>query len=348
MAEPIRLTRFATGGGCARKVGAADLREVLGRLGAVTHPWADPQVGPFEDAAVVRPPAGPALAFTVDFITPMVDDPVVFGRIAAVNAMSDVWAMGGTPRVALGVCGFPSAALPLDVLEAIFRGGREAAAEAGCAVVGGHTIQDAELKYGLCVIGDLPASGVLDHTRARPGDRLVLTKPIGLGAIAHAIKVETAEADDVAAAVRVMTTTNAAAAEAALAAGVRAATDVTGFGLLGHLHHLCLGAGLAARISASAVPVLEGARRFAAAGEVPGGTRKNLAYVQTVTTWDPGIPEDERLLLADAQTSGGLLLAVPADRTAELVGALGARGTLAAAVIGRLDADAVGAIAVER
>jgi selenide,water dikinase len=328
-------------------VGAEDLGEVLRRLGPVTHAWADPQVGPFEDAAVVRPPGGPALAFTVDFITPVVDDPALFGRIAAVNAMSDVWAMGGRPRVALGVCGFPSAELPLEVLEAIFRGARDAAAEAGCAVVGGHTIQDAELKYGLCVVGDLPASGVLDHTRARAGDRLVLTKPIGVGAIAHAIKHETASPDDVDAAVRVMTTTNAAAAEAALASGVRAATDVTGFGLLGHLRHLCLGAGLAARISAAAVPVLAAARRFAAVGAVPGGTRRNLDYAGAVTTWDPAIGETDRLLLADAQTSGGLLLAVPAERTDELVAALGARGTLAAAVIGTLEPGPAESIVVE-
>lgn len=328
-------------------MGAEDLGEVLRRLGPVTHAWADPEVGPFEDAAVVRPPSGPALAFTVDFITPVVDDPALFGRIAAVNAMSDVWAMGGTPRVALGVCGFPSTALPLEVLEAIFRGAREAAAEAGCAVIGGHTIQDAELKYGLCVVGELPASGVLDHTRARAGDRLVLTKPIGLGAIAHAIKHDTAAPEDVEAAVRVMTTTNAAAAEAALVSGARAATDVTGFGLLGHLRHLCLGAGLSARISASAVPVLPAARRFAAEGAVPGGTRTNLDYVAGVTTWDAAVGEADRLLLADAQTSGGLVVAVPADRVDDLVAALGERGTLAAAVIGTLEDGAAESIVVE-
>lgn len=295
----------------------------------------------------MRPPAGPALALTVDFITPVVDDPTLFGRIAAVNAMSDVWAMGGTPRVALAVCCFPSTELPLDVLEAVFRGGRDAAAEAGCAVVGGHTIQDAELKYGLCVVGELPASGALDQTRARAGDRLVLTKPLGLGAIAHAIKHETATPEDLEAAVRVMTTTNAGGAAAALASGVRAATDVTGFGLLGHLRHLCLGARLSARISAAAVPVLPSARRLAAAGAVPGGTRRNLDYVAPVTAFDPAVDEATRLLLADAQTSGGLLLAAPAHRTGELVAALEARGTLAAAVIGTLEAGPDESLVVE-
>lgn len=303
----------------------------------MTNAWADPQVGPFEDAAVVRPPSGSPMVFTVDFITPVVDDPELFGRIAAVNAMSDVWAMGGQPRVALGVCGFPSSELPLEVLEAILRGGREAAMEAGCAVVGGHTVQDAELKYGLCVLGELPPTGALDHTRARAGDRLVLTKPLGIGAIANAIRQDAASGDEIAAAVRVMTTTNAAAAEAALASGVRAATDVTGFGLLGHLRHLCLGAGLAARVVASAVPVLPGARRFAAAGAVPGGSRRNLEYVAPITTWAPAVEEADRLLLADAQTSGGLLLAVPAERCDDLVAALERRGTPAAAVIGTLE-----------
>jgi len=316
-------------------------------LGPATHAWADPQIGPFEDAAVVRPPTGPAMAFTVDFITPVVDDPALFGRIAAVNAMSDVWAMGGTPRVALGVAGFPTDTLPLDVLEAIMRGARDAAAESGCAVVGGHTIQDAEVKYGLCVLGDLPDAGVLDHTRARPGDRLVLTKPLGIGVIAHAIKHETASADDVEAAVRVMTTTNAAAAAAARIADAHAATDVTGFGLLGHLRHLCLGAGLQARISAAAVPVLSAARRLVGDGAVPGGTRRNLDYAAAITTFDAAVSTGDRLLLADAQTSGGLLVAVPQDRVGALIDALRERGTLAAADVGFLEAGSGEAILVE-
>jgi selenide,water dikinase len=287
------------------------------------------------------------MAFTVDFITPIVDDPATFGRIAAVNAMSDIWAMGGTPRVALAVCAFPAETLPLDVLEAVFRGGRDAAAASGCAVVGGHTIQDNELKYGLCVIGDLPEGGPLDHTRARVGDRLVLTKPIGVGAVAQAIKADAAAAADVEEVVRVMTATNAGAAAAALACGAHAATDVTGFGLLGHLRHLLVGAGLAARISASAVPVLDAARRFAAQGTVPGGSRRNLEYVAPVVTWAPEIGEAGRLLLADAQTSGGLLLAGPAARSDELVRALRTEGALAAAVIGEVVSGAPGAIRVD-
>jgi len=295
----------------------------------------------------VRPPSGPPLAFTVDFITPIVDDPATFGRIAAVNAMSDVYAMGGVPRVALAVCGFPADDLPLDVLEAIFRGGRDAAAEAGCAVIGGHTVEDAELKYGLAVVGELPATTVLDHTRARVGDRLVLTKPIGIGIVSQAIKHERATDADVADVVAVMTTSNAGACEAALDAGAHAATDVTGFGLLGHLHHLLLGAGLAARLSAAAVPVLSAARRLVAAGTVPGGSTRNLDYVSAATTWAAALSDHERLLLADAQTSGGLLLVVPPARCDDLVRALERHATPSAAVIGTVTDGTRGTIVVE-
>jgi selenide,water dikinase len=300
-----------------------------------------------EDAAVLRPPGGGALVFTVDFITPIVDDPETFGAIAAANAISDVYAMGGEPQAALAVCGFPSDLLPLAVLERIFRGGRAKAAEAGCAVVGGHTIRDAELKYGLCVLGAVDPARVLAQTHARPGDALVLTKPLGFGIASQAIKTQVLSAAQLAEVTRLMTTLNKAAKDAALAAGVRAATDVTGFGLLGHLHNLLAASGAAARLRAGAVPVLDFARDLARQGLVPGGSRNNLAAAEPHTRWDAGVDEIDRLLLADAQTSGGLLLAVPGDRAADLVADLQARAVPARAVIGEVVAGTPGEIAVE-
>jgi selenide,water dikinase len=342
----IRLTSFAAGGGCARKLAAEDLSQVLKRLGPQSHTWVDPAVGPFEDAAIVRVPGGRTLAYTVDFITPIVDDPETFGAIAAANAISDVYAMGGEPQVALAVCGFPRDRLDLDVLEAIFRGGRDKAAEAGCAVAGGHTIQDAELKYGLCVIGDVAPGNVLAHPRLCIGDRLVLTKPLGVGVYAQALKrgeLDGAGLDEL---VTLTTTLNKTAKDAALTVRAHAATDVTGFGLLGHLRHLLVGAGLGARISAGSVPTMARVRAFVEAGLVPGGSRCNLDYVAPHTHFDAALTDVDRLILADAQTSGGLLIAVSPTRVDQLRGELEKAGTLAHAVIGEVVADPAGAIEV--
>lgn len=321
--------------------------QVLRTLSPIPHAWVDPDVGPMEDAAVLRPPhGGPALVFTVDFITPIVDDPATFGRIAATNALSDVYAMGGEPQAALVVCGFPADVLGADVLAAIFAGGRAACAEAGCAIVGGHTIQDAELKYGLCVIGSVPPDAVLTHTHARPGDRLVLTKPLGLGVASQAIKTERLDAAALAAAVRVMTTSNRGAKDAAVAAGVRAATDVTGFGLLTHLRNVLVGSGVAARVDAGHVPLLPFVPALLAEGVVPGGTRRNLREVAPHCRFADDVPEWRQLALADAQTSGGLLLAVAPDGLPALLADLAARGTPAAAVVGEIVAGAPGLIDV--
>lgn len=309
------------------------------------HPWVDVAVSPLEDAAILRPPAGPSLFFTVDFITPIVDDPEAFGAIAAANSLSDVYAMGGEPQAALAICGFPDDKLPREVLERIFRGGRNKAAEAGCAVVGGHTVRDAELKYGLCVIGVADPVRTLAQTQARVGDQLVLTKPIGLGIAAQAIKQRLLAAGDAAHVASLMMTLNKGAKDAALAAGAHAATDVTGFGLLGHLRHLALGAGTGARLHARAVPVLEFTTRLAREGFAPGGSKNNLAYVAPHCRWD-GVGDAERLLLSDAQTSGGLIIAVPPDRTEALLAELARHGTPARAVIGELTSAEAGHIEV--
>lgn len=253
--------------------------------------------------------------------------------------------MGAEPQVALAICGFPDDKLPRDVLERIFRGGRDKAAEAGCAVVGGHTVRDAELKYGLCVIGVADPARTLAQTEAKVGDQLVLTKPIGLGLAAQAIKQQMLAQADVAHVAALMMTLNKGAKDAALAAGAHAATDVTGFGLLGHIRHLLLGARTAARLHARAVPVLEFAARLAREGLAPGGSRKNLAYVDPYCRWKD-VDDLERLILSDAQTSGGLVIAVPPERTKALLAELERCPTPARAVIGELTSGEVGHIEV--
>ncbi len=299
-----------------------------------------------EDAALLRPEAGPALVFTVDFITPIVDDPEDYGAIAAANSISDVYAMGGEPQAALAICGFPEDRVGGEVLERIFRGGRDKAAEAGCPIVGGHTVIDSELKYGLCVLGSVAPDRVLAQTGARPGDRLVLSKPIGFGVAAQAIKQGRLAKARIDVAVALMKTLNRGARDAALAAGARAATDVTGFGLLGHLHHVLHASRCAARIDASAVPVLDFARELAGQGLVPGGSKRNRTYVEAHASFAPGVDEVTRILLCDAQTSGGLLVAVPPEGERTLLAELERRAAPARAVIGEIVEGPPGGIEV--
>ena len=262
-----------------------------------------------DDAAVFQLDDRRALVATTDFFTPIVDDAFDFGRIAAANALSDVYAMGARPLFALNLVAFPRKLLGEGLLEEILRGGAEIAREAGIAIIGGHSIDDAEPKYGLAVIGEVNPERIIRNQGARIGDALVLTKPIGTGIIATAIKHERAPADVIAAAVASMTILNRAAAETMNQVGVSAATDVTGFGLLGHLHEMLRASAVSARIRAASVPVLPGAAELAAAGEFPGGTQRNYTDAAAVTTWADEIPEWQRLLLCDAQTSGGLLIA---------------------------------------
>jgi selenide,water dikinase len=298
-----------------------------------------------EDAALLRPDSGPTLAFTVDFITPIVDDPETFGAIAAANALSDVYAMGGEPQVALAICGFPRDQLSLDVLEQIFRGGRNKAAEAGCAIAGGHTVLDPELKYGLCVLGSVPEAH-LTQAGAKLGDRLVLTKPLGFGIASQAIKEGKLSSDDLETTLTAMATLNKGAKDAALAVGARAATDVTGFGMLGHLHHLAAASGLAARVRVREVPIFSFVRDLARAGLAPGGSKRNLEYTAPHTRFGDDVAEVDRLILSDAQTSGGLLIAVPADRESELIRELERNDAPARAVIGELVAGKPGSIEI--
>jgi selenide,water dikinase len=281
-----------------------------------------------DDAAVFRVAPDRALVATVDFFTPIVDDPYTFGRIAVVNALSDLYAMGARPLFGLNLVAWPRDPALLALLGDTLRGGADAAREAGLLIVGGHSIDDPEPKYGLVAIGEAHPDRLLTNRGARPGDRLVLTKPIGTGVLATALKRDLPAAEGMAEAVRWMTTLNAGAMEAALGLGgaVHACTDVTGFGLLGHLHTVLEASQVSARIRAEAVPTLAGARAAIAQQAVPAGTVRNREAANAYTTWTEGVDDVTRTLLCDAQTSGGLLLAVAADAADRLLAALTARG----------------------
>jgi selenide,water dikinase len=291
-----------------------------------------------DDAAVYQIDAQRALVATVDFFTPIVDDAYDFGRIAAANALSDIYAMGARPRFALNLIAFPRNLLHTGALEEIVRGGGDIALEAGIAVIGGHSIDDAEPKFGMCVIGEAPIDAIVRNAGARLGDVLVLTKPIGTGIISTAIKRSLASEDVIRDAVACMATLNRGAAEAMLRTAVSAATDVTGFGLLGHLRNMLRASGVGAHLEADQIPLLPGAAELAEAGCIAGGTRRNLADLENDVDWG-SMTELQRLILCDAQTSGGLLIAVPAERVDMLLAALNEELTPIAAVIGEITSD---------
>jgi selenide,water dikinase len=318
----IALTSLSHGAGCGCKLPAAAIGPLLAHLPAGDDPNVLVGYGTSDDAGVYRLRDDLALIHTVDFFTPIVDDPFDFGRIAATNALSDVYAMGGQPVSALNLVAFSLEELGEAVLLEILRGAAEVCAEAQVAVVGGHSIEDQEPKFGLSVTGVVHPDEVLTNGGGRPGDALVLTKPLGSGAITTALKrgldVSLTEA------VAVMTTLNREGAAAAREAGARGMTDVTGFGLLGHLHELALASGLAAEVEAGAVPAIAPALDLLEDPDsaVSGGTRRNRAYAEQFAAFVRSVPEARRWLVCDAMTSGGLLAAVPADRAASVPGAV--------------------------
>ncbi|MCK0111807.1 selenide, water dikinase SelD [Ornithinimicrobium sp. F0845] len=306
--EPIRLTQFARGGGCACKIPAGELEEIISGLQVpVPEGAGEVLVGldDGDDAAAVRIEGGTALLSTADFFTPVTDDAYDWGRIAAANAISDIYAMGGTPVMAINLVAWPREALPIELLREVLRGGLDVAAQAGCPVIGGHSIDGPEPIYGMAVTGTADPERLMRNDAAEAGLPISLTKPLGVGVLNNRHK---ATGEVSAEAVASMTALNRDAAAGALEAGVRAATDVTGFGLLGHLYKMCRASGVAARVDAGAVHYVAGAREALAAGHVPGGSRRNLDWVRPYVAAGPGISEDELILLADAQTSGGLLV----------------------------------------
>ncbi len=317
----VPLTSLSHGAGCGCKLPAADLLPILRELPVAQDPRLLVGSATGDDAAVFALRDDLALVQTVDFFTPIVDDPFDFGRIAAANALSDVYAMGGQPLTALNLVAFPLEQLGAEVLRRILEGGLAVAAEAACAVVGGHSIDDPEPKYGLAVTGTVDPARMLTNAGALAGDVLVLTKPLGVGALTTAHKRGAAGEDELAAAVETMVTLNAQAGRQALAAGARAATDVTGFGLLGHLRNLGRESGLAAEVRAEDVPVLPGALEALEDGAgVSGGGRRNLAYAEQFTAFGEDVSDTRRRLVCDPATSGGLLVAVAAERAEEIEG----------------------------
>jgi len=310
-----RLTQLSHGAGCACKLPPGLVHELVMSLPRASDP--DLLVGheTIDDAAVYRVSDELALVTTVDFFTPIVDDPYDFGRVAATNALSDVYAMGGRPVTALNLVAYSTETLGPDPLREILRGGGDVVRAAGAMVVGGHSIDDPEPKYGLAVTGLVNPDRVLRNSTGRAGDAVFLTKPVGGGVASTAVKRGVGGDGVEAAAVAVMTTLNRDAAEAALSAGATAVTDVTGYGLLGHLHELCEASGVAAEVPASAVAAIDGVLELLASAEPPiaGGTRRNREWLEGWVEFARDVPEDRRWLLCDAMTSGGLLVAVAPD-----------------------------------
>jgi selenide,water dikinase len=324
------------------------LAQVLRHVPVLNDPRVLVDASTRDDAAVYLLTPDRAIVATVDFFTPIVDDPYDFGRIAAANAFSDIYAMGATPLLALNLVGWPRDTLPYEMLGEVLRGGADIAREAGAFVLGGHSVDDPEPKYGMVVIGEAHPSRITTLARAKAGDVLVLTKAIGTGVLTTALKRDLVKPDELKDAVASMTTLNAGAARAVLAtgAGVHAATDVTGFGLLGHLHNMLTASGVAAELDAASVPLLPRALELTQSGAIPGGTKRNRDALSPHVKLGAGVPEPLRVLLFDAQTSGGLLIAVEADRVGALLAALEREETPAAVPIGRVVRGTAGTITV--
>jgi selenide,water dikinase len=319
------------------------LDQILKSLPAVSDPRV--LVGTEDDAGVYQITDALAIVQTVDFFTPIVDDPYDFGAIAAANALSDIYAMGAKPLTALNLVAFPKDG-PLEVLALIIRGGADKATEAGVSIIGGHSIDDREPKYGMAVTGTVHPEKLAFKGGAKAGDQLVLTKPLGTGIISTAIKAGRASEEMIATATRNMKALNKDASDAMVEAGIMGATDITGFGLLGHLHEMLHVSGVSARLTLSGIPFIPGVRDLAKFS-VPGGTRANLRYVSDKVRWAAGITEDEKLMLADAQTSGGLLIAVPRGKLNVLLSGLAGRGVETRAVIGEVTGGGAGTIFVD-
>ena len=340
----MRLTSLARGGGCGCKLGRSALAEALALVPQAPDPDVLAGFDRAEDAAVYRVRDDLAIVASVDFFTPIVDDPATFGAIAATNALSDLHAMGASPVLALAVAAYPDDADPRD-LAVLMRAGAEAALADGCPVLGGHTIADPEPKYGLAVVGTVHPERILSNAAGTPGDLLILTKPLGTGVIVTAQKAGWGDPVAMEAAVATMLASNRPAAEAAREGGVRCATDVTGFGLVGHLSEMASASGVGAQVRAGCVPLLPRAKELAARGVTTGGARRNRAFADPLVDVSPGVPLEVEELLHDPQTSGGLLLAVAPGEADGLRRELAARG-VPHWEIGRLSDGPAGRIAV--
>ena len=340
----VRLTEQVKAGGCASKISPAVLDQILGKLPKQVDERVLVGFETADDAGVYKITEDIALVQTVDFFTPMVDDPYTFGQVAATNALSDVYAMGGRPHTALAMVCFPENA-DLAILEKILQGGLSKMIEAGCSVVGGHSVKDPEIKFGYAVTGSVHPAKVFKNSGAQAGDALIFTKAIGTGVISTALKRGLAKEAWVTQATISMTTLNRVAGEVSQRFPVHAATDVTGFGLLGHLREMALGAKVGIEITAAAVPLLTGALEAVELKTIPGGLNANRAFVESCTQFSATIPENLKTLLFDPQTAGGLLFSLPEKHAEELQAALFAAGVAHAARIGRVGTRAeIGAL----
>lgn len=343
----IKLTQFTHGLGCACKLRPQLLEEVLAKLPVPQDKNILVGSETSDDAAVYKIDENTAIVQTVDFFTPVVDDPFDFGRITAVNALSDVYAMGARPLFALNLVAFPSNRLPMDVLTQILQGAQQVADEAGITILGGHTVDDTEPKFGLAVTGIVHPQKIVRNYGAQPGDALVLTKPIGTGILSTAQKRGLLDKKQLIQLIKVMSTLNRAAAEAMLEIGVNACTDVTGFGLLGHLREILTASKCSAELQVESIPLLEGAETLAVSGVIPGGTLDNQSFTDPDVSYGQDISDIQKLLLNDAQTSGGLLIAVPENNLDRLLSLLEKKQVSTRAVIGRITAGKAGTIQVQ-
>lgn len=344
----VRLTQHVRSAGCASKIGQQDLHAVLSLLPQVSDPRLVVGLATADDAGVFELRPGLLLVQTVDVFTPGVDDPYLFGRIAACNSLSDVYAMGGKPVTALSVIGFPIHTLPHAAMAAILRGGMDVLAEAGAILLGGHSINDEEVKFGFAVTGCVEREQLTTNAGACPGDALVLTKPLGTGIIALAGQLGRASERAQAAAALSMSTLNRRAAEAMVRHGAKACTDVTGFGLLGHLARMAIESHVTAEIWFDALPLLPDVLAYAAEGIYSGANERNASFAAKYAQVAQDVSEAERAVLYDAQTSGGLLMALPENKAVKLVAELHAEGLAQAAIVGRVAEPSSGGVRISR
>ena len=343
----VQLTKLVQKAGCASKIDQAFLKKVLADLPAIDDPRVLVGVPAGDDAGIYDMGNGQALVQTVDVFTPAVDDPYTFGQIAAANSVSDVYAMGGVPLTALSIVGFPVRAIPDEALFQILAGGIDKMKEAGCAIVGGHSINDAEIKAGFAVTGIISKNRVVTNAAARPGDVLILTKPLGTGIVAFAAQIDRARPESVAAAAASMTALNKTAAELMVEFSAHACTDITGFSLMGHLAEMARSSGVDVQIIWDDLPLFEGVLEYAAAGILPGAIERNKESCGDRVVAPSALPQEMVDICYDAQTSGGLLIAIQQDKATDLLQALHDRGVSAATIVGKIAAQGSGLIHLE-
>ncbi|MBI5042920.1 MAG: selenide, water dikinase SelD [Nitrospirae bacterium] len=337
--KKIKLTSLSHGSGCGCKMTRKDLAVVLANIPEAQDPNVIIGTATADDAAVYKIDDKRAIVQTIDFFTPIVDDPYCYGQISAANSISDIYAMGGRPLFALSIIAFPIKTISASILEEIVKGGIDKAKEAGIEIIGGHSIDDPEPKYGLTVTGVVELDKVVRNDKAQAGDILILTKPLGTGIISRAIKSDDAADEDIKEAIDVMSFLNKGASEAMVEAGIKAATDITGFGLLGHLYGMLKASGVGAKLSLSSIPTINGVWNYAKKGHIPGGTKNNLDYVEGKVVWGDSVSKEAKYVIADAQTSGGLLISCPKEKKEKLIALLSKAGCLAVSEIGEIVED---------